>query len=88
MEPGTRPGTIGIYAEPFVDAYIDGHKVLADGMRLPPRTVKGGKHTVKLVCDHGECPASGGTKVFEVHIDGDKKHCQWIFATGEGGCGE
>ena len=81
--PTARAGTISLYAEPYVDAYLDGAQVLAGSVRLPPTAVAGGAHEIELVCEHEGCPANGRRKEFHVHVDGNAVHCCWDFASQE-----
>jgi len=68
--PAAATGELSFFVKPWAQVYLDGS--FLGGLQRPgkPITVDGGAHTLKLVCDHDQCPADHPEKQFDLWIDG------------------
>ena len=93
--PAPDPGELSFFVKPcWAQVYLDG--TYLGGIQRPgkPIAVAGGAHTLRLVCDHEQCPAGHVEKVFSLWIDGvsmrvdgaavssGKCYLCWDFETG------
>ena len=92
--PPPAPGEFSFFVKPWSQVYLDG--MYLGGLQRPgkPIAVEGGAHTLRLVCDHEQCPPGHPEKSFALWVDGTamrvdglavtsgKSWLCWDFATG------
>ena len=92
--PPPAPGEVSFFVKPWAQVTLD--TTYLGGLQRPrkPIPVEGGAHTLRLVCDHEQCPPGHPEKTFDLWIDGDVMRVDgaatpsgtswlcWDFATG------
>jgi len=71
QEPVPQMGEIRFYVEPWAEIFLDGEYKGTGRRPSVPYSVKGGAHSLRLVCEHEACPEGGRTKDFSLWVDGD-----------------